>query len=205
MRTTSQIFVQNCLQSHRFFRGWIIVSISSSLQIDMAAPVEPDADEAAKHQHRFTVELEVREYCSLPYNDHEISQRVWKVRDVPCQSSIPPRSSRKGPAIRSHVYQVALFPLSCVAFLSCSRFYHGCSFLSYLQYFHKPRYARFVHYPQALHMLELLQEESFREAVRNEQVVAELLRKQLVHWATWRGGKGATKSLKSEDGNDPNG
>jgi mediator of RNA polymerase II transcription subunit 31 len=82
----------------------------------------------------------------------------------------------------------------------------SCSFLSYLRYFHQPRYARFVHYPQALHILELLQEESFREAVRSEQVVAELMRKQLVHWATWRGGKkaGGSQLQKGEDAH-PNG
>lgn len=61
------------------------------------------------------------------------------------------------------------------------------NYLKYLSYFREAKYAKFIHYPQALHHLELVTEsESFREAVKTDEVVAELARTQVEHWKTWR-------------------
>lgn len=61
------------------------------------------------------------------------------------------------------------------------------NYLKYLSYFREAKYAKFIHYPQALHHLELLIEsEAFREAVKTDGIVAELARTQVEYWKTWR-------------------
>ena len=64
---------------------------------------------------------------------------------------------------------------------------------------------RFVHYPQSLHILTLLQEPSFRAAMKNEgspfpffelfcsylkaaAVAAEVSKRMMTHFQTWRAG-----------------
>ena len=42
------------------------------------------------------------------------------------------------------------------------------NWLDYLQYWCQPKYARFLHYPQATAMLQLLQKKAFRDAFKNE-------------------------------------
>ncbi|KIK09327.1 hypothetical protein K443DRAFT_671822 [Laccaria amethystina LaAM-08-1] len=61
------------------------------------------------------------------------------------------------------------------------------NFLEYLLYFKEKDYARFVHYPHALHHLELLQHSSFRSKMKKDEFFREFLhQKQFDHWRTWR-------------------
>jgi hypothetical protein len=61
------------------------------------------------------------------------------------------------------------------------------NYLKYLAYFRDAKYAKFIHYPQALHHLQLVTEsEAFREAVKTDEMVAELARAQVEHWKSWR-------------------
>merc|ERR1712093_636336 len=61
------------------------------------------------------------------------------------------------------------------------------AYLSYLEYFRQPSFSKFLHYPQCLHHLELLNKSSaFREAIKHDATVAELAKSQVEHWRTWR-------------------
>ncbi|PBK81913.1 SOH1-domain-containing protein [Armillaria gallica] len=61
------------------------------------------------------------------------------------------------------------------------------NFLEYLQYFRDKDYARFIHYPHALHHLELLQHAQFRAEMKKDEFLREYLhQKQFDHWRTWR-------------------
>jgi mediator of RNA polymerase II transcription subunit 31 len=60
------------------------------------------------------------------------------------------------------------------------------AYLRYLQYWHQPQFARFLVYPVALHMLDLLQEPAFRENLKHEGTAAEIAERLVRHWATWR-------------------
>ncbi|SNX86676.1 probable Mediator of RNA polymerase II transcription subunit 31 [Melanopsichium pennsylvanicum] len=60
-------------------------------------------------------------------------------------------------------------------------------YLKYLDYFRHPQYVKYLQYPQALHFLDLLQnEEEFRLALRDAGFVGEVMSRQVAHWATWR-------------------
>lgn len=59
------------------------------------------------------------------------------------------------------------------------------NYLSYLTYWREPEYARFIHYPQALHHLELLQNPQFCEDIRNEGWMQLLAEQQREHWHNW--------------------
>ncbi|KDQ49377.1 hypothetical protein JAAARDRAFT_42943 [Jaapia argillacea MUCL 33604] len=59
-------------------------------------------------------------------------------------------------------------------------------FLEYLQYWRDKDYARFIHYPHALHHLELLQHAQFRAEIRKDEWREFLNQKQFDHWRTWR-------------------
>ncbi|KAJ3497151.1 hypothetical protein NLJ89_g10389 [Agrocybe chaxingu] len=61
------------------------------------------------------------------------------------------------------------------------------NFLEYLLYFKEKNYARFIHYPHALHHLELLQHAQFRSQMKKDEYLREFLhQKQFDHWRTWR-------------------
>ncbi|GAA6050732.1 hypothetical protein JCM3770_006599 [Rhodotorula araucariae] len=66
------------------------------------------------------------------------------------------------------------------------------NYLSYLTYFRRPSYARFLQYPQALHHLALLTAdgaagEAFRRALKDDGLLAqEMAGGQIAHWAGWR-------------------
>ncbi|KAH9485200.1 Mediator of RNA polymerase II transcription subunit 31 [Psilocybe cubensis] len=61
------------------------------------------------------------------------------------------------------------------------------NFLQYLLYFKEKDYARFIHYPHALHHLELLQHAQFRSQMKKDEFLREYLhQKQFDHWRTWR-------------------
>ncbi|KAE9408612.1 SOH1 family protein [Gymnopus androsaceus JB14] len=61
------------------------------------------------------------------------------------------------------------------------------NFLKYLLYFKDKDYARFIHYPHALHHLELLQHVQFRTAMKKDEMLREYLnQQQFDHWRTWK-------------------
>ncbi|KIJ50717.1 hypothetical protein M422DRAFT_74446 [Sphaerobolus stellatus SS14] len=59
------------------------------------------------------------------------------------------------------------------------------NFLNYLQYWKQKEYARFIAYPHALHHLDLLQHETFREEIGKDEWREYLNQKQFDHWRTW--------------------
>ncbi|KAG7090948.1 hypothetical protein E1B28_010018 [Marasmius oreades] len=74
------------------------------------------------------------------------------------------------------------------------------NYLKYLLYFKEKDYARFIHYPHALHHLELLQHPEFRAVMKRDESFREYLhQKQFDHWRTWRDPKNlnATVNLES--------
>ncbi|TFK25558.1 SOH1 family protein [Coprinopsis marcescibilis] len=77
------------------------------------------------------------------------------------------------------------------------------NYLKYLLYFKEPDYARFIHYPHALHHLDLLQHAQFREELKKDVSLRDYLgQKQRDHWKTWRDPKYFNSSVnesKSEE------
>ncbi|KII91987.1 hypothetical protein PLICRDRAFT_50440 [Plicaturopsis crispa FD-325 SS-3] len=69
-------------------------------------------------------------------------------------------------------------------------------FLQYLMYWREKDYARFIHYPHALHHLELLQHANFRSEIKKDEWREYLNQKQFDHWRTWR------EPRKDTTGND---
>ncbi|EGN99597.1 hypothetical protein SERLA73DRAFT_106218 [Serpula lacrymans var. lacrymans S7.3] len=68
------------------------------------------------------------------------------------------------------------------------------NYLNYLQYWKEKDYARFIHYPHALHHLELLQHARFRSEMKKDEWREYLNQKQFDHWRTWRNPPPATSS-----------
>ncbi|KAJ6602200.1 SOH1-domain-containing protein [Mycena sp. CBHHK59/15] len=62
------------------------------------------------------------------------------------------------------------------------------NFLEYLLYFKEKDYARFIHYPHALHHLELLQQAQFRSDMRKDEFRDWIHHKAFEHWRTNRSG-----------------
>lgn len=56
------------------------------------------------------------------------------------------------------------------------------NYLKYLQYWRHPEYAKFIKYPQCLHMLSLLQWEHFRNELRDSKCSRFIEDQQLLHW-----------------------
>ncbi|XP_062816578.1 mediator of RNA polymerase II transcription subunit 31 [Anolis carolinensis] len=56
------------------------------------------------------------------------------------------------------------------------------NYLKYLLYWKEPEYAKFLKYPQCLHMLELLQYEHFRKELVNAQCAKFIDEQQILHW-----------------------
>ena len=56
------------------------------------------------------------------------------------------------------------------------------AYLAYLQYWREPAYARFLHYPHALHFLGQLQRPEFRKAMANPRAVEHVFSQQFFHW-----------------------
>ncbi|KAH3758400.1 aldehyde oxidase and xanthine dehydrogenase [Pelomyxa schiedti] len=59
------------------------------------------------------------------------------------------------------------------------------NYLNYLQYWKQPQYARFLDYPNCLIFLELLQTESFREALESPDCAANIYH-QMTQYHDWR-------------------
>ncbi|PVF94118.1 SOH1-domain-containing protein [Serendipita vermifera] len=65
------------------------------------------------------------------------------------------------------------------------------NFIAYLKYLTywldvDKGFGRFIVYPHALHHLALLQQPSFREALKDPELRMRLEREQYLHWRTWR-------------------
>ncbi|CAI5795162.1 mediator of RNA polymerase II transcription subunit 31 [Podarcis lilfordi] len=56
------------------------------------------------------------------------------------------------------------------------------NYLKYLLYWKEPEYAKYLKYPQCLHMLELLQYEHFRKELVNAQCAKFIDEQQILHW-----------------------
>jgi mediator of RNA polymerase II transcription subunit 31 len=56
-------------------------------------------------------------------------------------------------------------------------------YLRYLRYWRQPRYARFVTYPDALEVLDLLQDEGFRTMLADANFINFIRNQQIAHWA----------------------
>lgn len=79
-------------------------------------------------------------------------------------------------------------------------------YLKYLDYFRHPKYVKYLQYPQALHFLDLLQnEEEFRLALRDPGFVGEVMAKQIGHWATWRDTEEEKEEGEGEEGRESEG
>ena len=55
-------------------------------------------------------------------------------------------------------------------------------YLDYLQYWREQRYCKFIKFPQCLRMLELLQEASFRTALKRADFKDAMASQQHWHW-----------------------
>ncbi|KAF7362113.1 TPT domain-containing protein [Mycena venus] len=75
------------------------------------------------------------------------------------------------------------------------------NFLQYLLYFKEKDYARFIHYPHALHHLELLQHAQFRTDMRQDEYRDMLNQKQFDHWLTNRNGTSGSSTIPGEVAN----
>jgi len=62
-------------------------------------------------------------------------------------------------------------------------------YLRYLLYWKQPEYARFIRYPYCLHMLQLLQDENFRNQLANPTVIDLMYKQQMLHWQFYRSNK----------------
>ncbi|CAG8553745.1 4727_t:CDS:10 [Ambispora leptoticha] len=59
------------------------------------------------------------------------------------------------------------------------------NYLKYLQYWKRPEYAKFIIYPHALHFLDLLQNETFRESMKVEDTASWVHVVQYWHFHAW--------------------
>ena len=74
-----------------------------------------------------------------------------------------------------------------------------CSYLEYLLYFKRPEYARLLIYPQALSVLELLQNADFRAKLAHEGIAGEVASRMIGYWGTWRTGGKSVTSPEAKD------
>ena len=58
----------------------------------------------------------------------------------------------------------------------------SANYLKYLLYWKEPEYAKYLKYPQGLHMLELLQYEHFHKELVNAQCAKFTDEQQTLHW-----------------------
>ncbi|KAG1812569.1 SOH1-domain-containing protein [Suillus subaureus] len=73
------------------------------------------------------------------------------------------------------------------------------NYLEYLMYWKEKDYARFIHYPHALHHLDLLQHAQFRSEMKKDEWREYLNQKQYDHWRTWRDYLGISTSVAPTD------
>uniref|UniRef100_A0A2K6SEE9 Mediator of RNA polymerase II transcription subunit 31 n=2 Tax=Saimiri boliviensis TaxID=27679 RepID=A0A2K6SEE9_SAIBB len=87
-------------------------------------------------------------------------------------------------------FQLELEFVQCLAnpnylnFLAQRGYFKDKAFVNYLKllYWKDPEYAKYLKYPQCLHMLELLQYEHFRKELVNAQCAKFIDEQQILHW-----------------------
>lgn len=60
------------------------------------------------------------------------------------------------------------------------------NYLSYLQYWHRPEYIKYLSHPHCLYFLDLLQTSVFRQALLTPSYVNLLHEQQFFHWTSGR-------------------
>ena len=60
------------------------------------------------------------------------------------------------------------------------------NYLRYLKYWQTPPYSQYIAFPYALHLLDLLQSDTFRQACAAKDTCAYLHQKQFMHWQDYR-------------------
>ncbi|MBW0513773.1 hypothetical protein O181_053488 [Austropuccinia psidii MF-1] len=74
------------------------------------------------------------------------------------------------------------------------------NYLNYLKYFHDPDYARFVRYPNALKILDLLNtSEKFRTMIETQETAQLLTDKFIQNWISLSGRLNKTKATMSKE------
>ncbi|KAK9767844.1 suppressor of hpr1 [Basidiobolus ranarum] len=122
----------------------------------------------------------------LTENSTEIKPETTEETPVEIEAPIDPNKER---------FQVELEFIQCLAnpwylnYLAQQEYFKDAAFLNYLeylQYWKKPEYARFIVYPHALYFLDMLQRESFREAILKQEVATFVHQRQYYHWLYFR-------------------
>ncbi|CAH7675256.1 SOH1-domain-containing protein [Phakopsora pachyrhizi] len=79
------------------------------------------------------------------------------------------------------------------------------NYLNHLKYFHQPNYSRFVRYPNALKILDLLNtSDQFRKMIENQECSQILTDKFIQHWIFLSGRLNRTTSSSKNPGNQSN-
>lgn len=71
------------------------------------------------------------------------------------------------------------------------------NYLKYLTYWQKPEYAKFLVYPNCLHILEMLQNESFRLNIVNPEFLNTLMNDMVKRWQENDGEVDGTATIKN--------
>ncbi|KYQ96711.1 putative mediator complex subunit 31 [Tieghemostelium lacteum] len=86
-------------------------------------------------------------------------------------------------------------------FLAQNRYFQDKAFinyLSYLLYWKKPKYAKYIVYPQCLYFLDLIQEERFRQELNHFQSAEFIHQQQFYHWQYYRNNRMAIKEEQQQ-------
>ncbi|KAI8805495.1 mediator of RNA polymerase II transcription subunit 31-like protein [Cladochytrium replicatum] len=73
------------------------------------------------------------------------------------------------------------------------------NYLSYLRYWHRPEYAKYIVYPYALEILDLLQHREFREALKGTETALFVHQKEFFSWQWYRNRSGLWMKTKEEE------
>lgn len=72
------------------------------------------------------------------------------------------------------------------------------NYLKYLEYWKNPNYAKYLVYPNCLHILTLLQSEEFRKSIINPDFMNTLMNDMVKRWQDPESGADASPSIKAE-------
>ncbi|EMG45932.1 SOH1 Mediator of RNA polymerase II transcription subunit 31 [Candida maltosa Xu316] len=75
------------------------------------------------------------------------------------------------------------------------------NYLKYLQYWTDPKYAKFLVYPNCLHVLKLLQDENFRKNIINQEFMNGLMNDMVKRWQNDEQSGNEQEDNKSENTN----
>ncbi|XP_072210039.1 mediator of RNA polymerase II transcription subunit 31 isoform X4 [Excalfactoria chinensis] len=83
------------------------------------------------------------------------------------------------------LFSASQIPITSTVILAQRGYFKDKAFVNYLKYllyWKEPEYAKYLKYPQCLHMLELLQYEHFRKELVNAQCAKFIDEQQILHW-----------------------